>query len=231
MYTVVPSRAGEEIVGKSSRSGNSLMTLAMLGSHNLNPYHSLRHELGVVYWAQACAVSYDLDYGHNHALVVASLFHDHNHSGGVYPDRTNIDKALKFVDSPVFKKALAAEYTHLDMIEAIKSCIECTWFDGSSFPVDPIYNIQKCIRDADLMTIYSTEGLHLTCGLFEETAKKQIGYIPSYERKNFLNKTKEFLSEAKMYTEFGAWIRETQLKRRLDELEDTVMGYPLITKQ
>ncbi|WP_391857158.1 hypothetical protein, partial [Vibrio cidicii] len=84
-----------------------LLQAAGHGLHMNNPYHNLQHELHVVYWSHVVATNENslrpkasnhyLVQGDLKALAVASLFHDHNHSGGAERDTVNIQRAIQRV--------------------------------------------------------------------------------------------------------------------------------------
>lgn len=199
---VVPSEQALIILENTVKniSLDRLMLLANSGSHNLNPYHNTLHELQNVYYAFSCFVNdrSPIDNGPLVSdLVVASLFHDHNHSGGILRDDKNVERAMEFVESELSFKEPALRIIH------------CTQFVDGKFPIEPTNLAERCIRDADLMTIYSQEGFRLALGLFEEMRGKPLSKFTEAEVKNALQKNREFLYAQTMYTDHG--------KRMMDE--------------
>jgi hypothetical protein len=190
-----------------------LMLLAHSGSHNLNPYHNTLHELQNVYYAFSCFVNTSalLDSGPLVAdLVLASLFHDHNHSGGILSDDKNVARAVEFVPR------------ELSLKEPVLNIIRCTQFVDGKFPIDPTNLAECCIRDADLMTIYSQEGFRLMVGLFEEMSGKTISKFTEEETRDAISKTHSFLFAQKMYTSHGKRMRDEHLRGQLQKFEDYV---------
>jgi hypothetical protein len=195
-------------------SRDKLLLLAPSGSHNLNPYHNTLHELQNLYYSWACYVNQSAgDRGGPGVqdLVQAALFHDHNHSGGFFSDdRKNIARAVEFAER------------ELNLKEPVLRIIECTQFVNGEFPVEPTNLAEKCIRDADLMTIYSNEGFRLMLGLFEEMSKKPLSGLSESEVTAALEKTGDFLTAQTMYTDHGNRMRNEHLCGQLRKFEDYV---------
>lgn len=227
-YRIVPV-TGEQMSVEPSYEGLALLEhyfpadserlvlLARSGSHLLNPYHNLHHELGCVYWAHACAVNSGklvTSATDMNALLVAALFHDHNHSGGRRPDRTNVEHAMSFVRNRLY--GIVSETTR-DEVEAI---IRCTEFTNGIFPVYPRTGAQGCMRDADLMTIYSFEGRELLIGLGQE-----MGYTFTNDHDKFIENNRTFLTGAHMHTDFGKYMQATFLEDCLLMLADQVENF------
>jgi hypothetical protein len=180
-----------------------LVLFARSGSHLLNAYHNLHHELGCVYWAHACAVnSGNLVTSDTHmtALLIGALFHDHNHSGGRFPDRRNVEMAVSFVRHRLY--GIVSEV----MKDEVEAVIRCTEFTNGIFPVHPRTGAQGCMRDADLMSIYSFEGRELLIGLGQE-----LGYTFTNDHDTFIEKNRAFLTGAHMHTDFGKYMQATFL--------------------
>ncbi len=194
-------------------STERLMLLANSGTHNLNPYHNTLHELQNVYYAFSCFVNTRalIDNGPLIAdLVVASLFHDHNHSGGILRDDRNVARAIEFAGR------------ELSLKESVLRIIECTQFVDGKFPIEPTNLAERCIRDADLMTIYSQEGFRLMLGLFEEMSGKPLSKFAESEITGALERTVEFLTAQTMYTDHGNRMRDEHLTGQLRKFGDYV---------
>lgn len=190
-----------------------LMLLANSGSHNLNPYHNTLHELQNVYYAFSCFVNDSslIDKGPLIAdLVQGSLFHDHNHSGGALTDDKNVERAMKFVER------------ELSFKEPAQNIIKCTQFVNGEFPIEPTNLAERCIRDADLMTIYSQEGFRLMLGLFEEMSKKPLSKFTEDEVRSALKNTWNFLTIQTMYTDHGKRMRDEHLLTQMNKLSEFV---------
>jgi hypothetical protein len=193
-------------------SRDKLLLLAQSGSHNLNPYHNTLHELQNLYYSWACYVNQsagDRSGPGVQDLVQAALFHDHNHSGGFFSDdRKNIARAVEFAER------------ELSLKSPVLRIIECTQFVDGKFPIEPTNLAERCIRDADLMTIYSQEGFRLTLGLFEEMSGKPISKFTEGELMSAIKRTEEFLMAQTMYTDHGNRMRDEHLVRQLRKFGD-----------
>jgi hypothetical protein len=210
---VVPSEQAMTILEKvlQNISIEKLMLLANSGSHNLNPYHNTLHELQNVYYSWSCYVNEsagDRSGPGIQELIPGSLFHDHNHSGGILRDDLNVKRAVEFA---------ARE---LSLKPPVLRIIECTQFVDGKFPIEPTNLAERCIRDADLMTIYSQEGFRLTLGLFEEMSGKPISKFTEGELMSAIKRTEEFLMAQTMYTDHGNRMRDEHLVRQLRKFGD-----------
>jgi hypothetical protein len=184
----------------------------------LNPYHNLDHELTAVYFAHCCSLYPKLTYTSKVELYLAALFHDHNHSGGKTSDKENVERALNFIDGSAFRDTIAPiQNVNLD---AIKGIIRCTEYTDGKFPVEPTTRAERCMRDADLMSIYQSYPGEVICGLFAEfgipyglvRAAAPNGDSP-------LERNKTFLREAPMFTEHGYRMKDYHLERQLVVLD------------
>jgi hypothetical protein len=213
---LVPSVQALELIDLyvESFDRQQLLAHAWAGSHAINPYHNVIHELQHAYWAFTCATnectSYDVRI---EPLLIASLFHDHNHSGGVEKDDVNIQRATAYVKQ--FFPMIAYLVTPL---------IEVTQFMDGRFTKEPETLREKAMRDADLMSIYSVEGRGLLLGLFDETMRKPLGNAKREEVRDWLQRNEEFLLNATMYTTLGRNLRREHLAKALSEFERVMWG-------
>jgi hypothetical protein len=230
-----PSVMGRKIVLDLIPNGEALLRIANTGTHVLNGYHNLDHELSVVYWSYACAInstaipapvagtevegSGELDDIQLKELIVNGLFHDHNHSGGMLPDVQNIARAHEI---------LVSKYVYDLIIDwgpkftRMHANLNCTEFTGLVFPVKPVTFAQKCARDADVMTIYSQEGRESLIGLFDEL---KIDLRDPEQRGNALNGNARFLRETEMFTTFGKAMKAQHLERSIEAFNEMIIGY------
>lgn len=209
---VYPSQEAVKIIESLYPSMHDRMLLmARSGSHNFNKYHNTLHELQHVYYAWSCYVneaSVDQKEGQTASdLVMASLFHDHNHSGGMVTDDKNIERATTF---------LKREWNVKD---PILNLIRVTQFTNGQFPIGPETLAEQCMRDADLMTIYSREGQRLVIGLFEEMSKKNFGEFTEDEVLEMLSKNENFLWKHEMFTEHGTRMKNEHLLHAIRRFE------------
>lgn len=206
---VVPSQEALKIIENVHMSSRDrLMLMARSGSHNLNSYHNTLHELQHVYWAWSCYVNESAPDGPKEGpnaqdLVMASLYHDHNHSGGRLPDAQNIERAVEFVQR------------EWNVKEPILKLIQVTQFNGEGFPVDPENLAERCMRDADLMSIYSQEGHRLLLGLFEEMSGKPFREFSEDQVRDSISRSENFLWLHDMYTDHGRRMKDEHLSHSL----------------
>lgn len=202
-----------------------LLIAAHSGYHTLNPYHNVEHELMHLHCSHAVAVNsaFESEEGMNRVndlqnLAVASLFHDHNHSGGARPDSENIEEALKVVNS------LWHEHHYFDLDEVI-DLIKVTEYTGGKFPLEPEDFYQRCMRDADLMSIYTAPGRELLLGLVLEVEKKDFLDMKESEVQEVLEKNAEFLRGAEMFTHYGKQVKQLHLEKCLKRFATVVSKY------
>lgn len=214
-YAVNPSLEGLALIEDNFPIHHKqLIRLASSGSHVMNAYHNLHHELSCVYWAHACAVNsskrdFDLK-----ALLLGPLFHDHNHSGGRLSDFENVERALDFWKTRMWAKV------ENEVFDAVIKIISCTEFTDGKFPIEPVTFEAQCMRDADLMSIYSYEGRELLICLAHE-----MGFNLINDDEEFLEKSNTFLKGARMFTEHGHYMHSTFLSDCLELLEVQVEEY------
>lgn len=212
---LVPSELALKLIEQLGLDVSTIMLLMRSGSHNCNPYHNTLHELQHAYWSNACFVNAAASLKENLfvkraecSLLLASLFHDHNHSGGRHSDRVNIDRAIRFVE------------TNFREDESLESLITTTEFFNGTFTHPPTNLLEHCMRDADLMSIYTREGRRLLWGLIEEINNKRMKDMTEQEITNALKRNRDFLKSAEMYTEFGRVMKSDHLDTCLIEFEE-----------
>lgn len=177
-----------------------------------NPYHNNRHMFKMAQLALALYENSDL---HPNTvwpriIVMACLWHDYGHSGGLFPDAVNIDVAVagfhQWVDD---HPGEAGE--HISKVERL---IRVTEFP---FIHHPQTIPEQCVRDADLLYTFSDDTGVIVEGLYQELIPK----LPAGT--SFLDFTglqRKFLSEAKFYTPEGQAIYEATWERVLKEQVD-----------
>jgi hypothetical protein len=225
-----PSQLGVALLNQyfGEKSAYRLLLLANSGTHRGNPYHNVRHCLSVVYHAIAAADTGDfpstlkgvavdtMSSATRRNLILASLFHDHSHSGGVYPDYDNIKVAMDFVSA----HSVGGEGVFADA-SSIRQLIRVTEYVYPNFTATPESFAECCIRDADLCAVYSHEGRASILDLYAELGKIKVGEPITQEFvDSLLESNTKFLREAKMYTKYGQHLKATQLTRSLDQLEE-----------
>jgi hypothetical protein len=227
-----PSRLGRELINQYFPGWKAvqLLSLAQSGFHKLNPYHNLDHELAVVYYSNACYVNEAGATGETslsadpslrkRELAIAALFHDHNHSGGRTNDLLNVKRAIDFINSDEFRRVISDGYSPA----RIEATISCTTFHEGVFTYVPRSFVQKCIRDADLMSIYTEEGRTLLVGLFKEMGTNLLSLDSDAITKK-LEANYQFLDKAKMYTQYGEYMKSFFLRDACDKFAQQVKSY------
>lgn len=198
------------------------------GTHVTNPYHNMTHMLNAAWYARHIYRT-DVDNNswlpHKDAIVVVSaLLHDFDHSGGAAPnDQYNIDATFDFIDSVACNSILCGMGFASDT-SIIKSNIACTRYDSASraFPVPPKNAMERALRDADLMSMYSSEGQHLIVGLYEEIYGKPFMFASLEEAKAYARAQYEFNLNAHMFTAYGQRMQSQQFVRCMRALLQTL---------
>lgn len=231
----VPSHRGLALCGEYLPE--PLKSFLYSGTHQLNPYHNAKHMMQVVYWSHAClddAIGAGMKIstrGHDvlrRVLTVAAAFHDHDHTGGRQPDTVNIAKACHFLTNVYAQCLNVWDNTELNVITGL---IKCTMFHDGRFngftEVDPDFaHLALCLRDADLMAIYTDEGRQLIKGLAEEMGRPFT--------KEFVQGNHEFLKAQTMYTGLGQYYQEHHLADAVAELAKLatpkILGHVIVDK-
>jgi hypothetical protein len=143
---------------------------------------------------------------------MTGLFHDHGHSGGRETDDINVGRAVEFFLSAFDNTELVDCFG--DKWSEIRTAMDSTMFVGGKFPNEPTTFIAKCIRDADLMSIYSAEGRRLLMGLLTEMNIRVNSFTKADE---VVCQQMKFLAGAKMYTSFGKYMQRHYLHEALTE--------------
>ena len=196
---------------------------------NFAPYHGIRHTLHVmkaahdIYWNRLhnecdlcdcddCAW-YDF-YSTSEDLVIAALFHDFNHSQGVYTDKGNVDDAIKgAVDFMTYRTPYS-----LQKIERIASIIRATEYPYSE--ANNINILSEIIRDADLSQSASDDFLFYVMGLMQENNDSRDGYEDIHSFKTIIENTIKFNKANKFFLPETEEIYGEQRKRNIQMLEN-----------
>jgi hypothetical protein len=236
-YEVAPSVLGRKLIHlmfEENNYGEELLAFAQSGNHWMNPYHNVVHCLQHVYWSNACFRNSrrhphqlnDIERVLEWPLALASLLHDHNHSGGRYSDTENIKNTLAVLEE---LRYIFSHGIYTPEIDLIGQLIQVTEFDSVSkgFPNEPLHIGEDCMRDADLMTIYSSEGRDLLIELPTEMGKP-VNQMTTHERNDFIDASAKFLRDAKMYTTYGRRVKDLYLESCLKEFAQVVKSIPKV---
>lgn len=166
---------------------NELMYIVNSNQSNYLPYHNLRHTLNVFeccYDIYSKYFNYDVPYKACRDLLIAALFHDFNHSGGLLEDSINVQIAILNMKNH-FKGILNEE--HIDAIGDILNATKYPYENDEFLTIR-----QMVIRDADLAQAASSDFIYFVCGLFEEN--KSIASIKTVIKSSIeFNKSNRFI--------------------------------------
>lgn len=109
------------------------------------PYHNLYHAQTVALTCWRAAQLANLSKTDTQALILAALFHDFAHTGGVLPDADNIHLAIDALR--ISQKSLALDS------ELVAVAIDTILATQYPYVVEPKTEMQRIIRDADLCQI------------------------------------------------------------------------------
>jgi hypothetical protein len=164
-------------------------------SSNRGPYHHLNHMMRVMGYANLGAQYHKITGRKRLNLLVACIFHDYNHSLGLYADSYNVAYAIKGVKSWYkFNEDIQSEIDIDEVVEII-SATEYPYV----IPSEELTLSQMIIRDSDLMTILDPDWINCNIlGLMTEMKKPDL--------KEFVQGTIEFHKNAKMNSEWGQMV-------------------------
>jgi hypothetical protein len=143
-------------------------------------------------------------------LIVAALFHDFDHSGGVETDDVNIDRAVcAFIGRLDFSRHF--KYNVIKFIE------------NTQYPFihTPVSIEQKILRDADLMMItYPNWFYQVMWGLLQEAQHK----TPELTIETVIKKQIDFIKSIRMFTEWGVDLTHRSRYTTINYLEWLMEG-------
>lgn len=164
-------------------------------SSNRGPYHHLNHMMRVMGYANLGAQYHKLNSIDRLELLVACIFHDYNHSLGLYSDSYNVSYAVKGVKT--WYKHQEDVHGLID-INKVVEIIEATEYPYV-IPSIELNLSQMIIRDSDLMSILDPDWINCNIlGLMTEMK------IP--DMKKFVEGTIEFHKKVEMNSEWGKMI-------------------------
>lgn len=209
---------------------NAIKTYIQTTNDSTAPYHCndhmfQMHEIAkVIYAAEVSKLEVGMpdSVDDRSVLMLAALFHDYRHSGGKYPDRTNIDRAadglLTFTSLagrhriPVVSSAIGTLYA----AEAV-TAIRCTEFP---FIHEPTTLVQKALRDADILYAAMThDPAIILVDLLAEICISQKRQVTLQE---MLTGQEVFISKAVLYTPTGKMLWDEHARTYLDEMRTYV---------
>jgi len=162
------------------------------------PYHNLQHSLYVMFYAEKCWDSWRWGFEKEcpvHVLL-AALFHDFGHSGGLFPDGKNVEIAadafryFHFHNERKREPYISPDAYHVDMVANLILAteypheLECLTAD------------RMCLLDADMMQYCNDTLFGCLVGIRSECFR-YTGWD------EYLEKTIEFLDGIAFHTPYG----------------------------
>lgn len=178
--------------------------ISQTSESNFLPYHGIDHLYTVYLWSDIIAEHSDLSENRTE-LLIAALFHDYNHSGGVLTDSENITNAI--IGLKQFH-LLHPEFN----LEYACYLIKCTEYPYK-IEDNELDEYGQVIRDADMS--YMFEAI--------STTKLYTGLRTEFKQdlKTFYKNQYNFLTSLKFYTKYASDLWENVYKNvRLKNLED-----------
>jgi hypothetical protein len=139
-----------------------------------HPYHNFRHMFHVFYHCYQAAVFYGEKLSRREVrnLLVASLFHDFDHSGQLGDDDLNIEKAIRGLR----KYATEADRPHLHDIETLIRITEYPY----RIPSSNLDLLCQILRDADVSQALNPAWIQqVVFGLSDEWGKSALEVLKS----------------------------------------------------
>lgn len=208
------------------------------GTHVHNEYHNLDHCQMVANNAAGCWRHSNLDAPEiPMELIVAGYLHDYNHSGGRESDPQNITEAVS-------KWHYMHKHPMLQEVDyaIVSALIQITEFHEGRFTYKPddiapakkngmdIVFMAKCLRDADLMTIYSKDAIGSLFGLADEINRSlELAGKDRMTLDQFVVNNRKFLTDAEMFTPYGQTIKDRYLNYYLDLFEHQVEAFKKVS--
>jgi hypothetical protein len=179
---------------------------------NRLPYHNLNHTLTVTKNVYEGAMYEGVKIHIRRNLIIAALFHDFNHSGGLLSDKENVEISISGFSDFV---RINGGYTDDDIFNVI-DIIKATEYPYV-IPTNKLTIEQSIIRDADIMQIFESDRMsQVVYGLAQEFGVK----IDS----DFVSKQKAFVSSIIPITKWGQWKwKYTEYISFLDLLGDILL--------
>lgn len=132
----------------------------------LKSYHNWKHMAHVLSVAMQLCVFFDVRPRDKFNVFIACMFHDERHTMGKFKDDINIAIAIDrintiFTPSVIAELGVVSYFSFRDIRELVKP----TQFP---FVIEPTYDLQKYIRDADLTMALSQNAEYFAEGLSNE---------------------------------------------------------------
>jgi len=201
-----------DIINKYDSLKKGLKFIIINNKSNDAPYHNINHLLTVTKNSYYNLKQSDLlDNYRSELLLLASLFHDYNHSIGKQDDAYNIKQAKKGLKEFLDKEKIDLDYKYI-----------CEIIDATQYPyvIDnkQLDKYQKIIRDSDMCQIFEYDNLK-QC-IFGLSKELNINII------DFIKTQRKFLDSIVFLTKYGKSLKKEKFDSVLKELEilEKIMG-------
>lgn len=180
-----------------------------------NPYHNTEHMKQVAILAirllhgdrEFLTWSPNKRYMYTVACLMACLWHDYAHSGGMSTDEENVDTAIRHFEEWWYGNILQNLQLSLNSRQSpeqfkcyVVKLIRCTQYPFIHSPADLV---SKCIRDADLLYTFSSDTGDIIHGLYKELKHK----LPCrMQLSDFFSEQIKFHKGAVLFTDLGRQI-------------------------
>ena len=154
-----------EVFKKFDYSGQALNFIIENSESMYSPYHNLNHNISITIFSYFNAVSEKIDKKQMKELLLASIFHDFNHTAGESNGVTNIKNAKLGVKEFVSKNKINVD------LNTINKNIDATEFPYKISDEDLDIQ-QKIIRDSDILQLVEPNRLQSNCFGLQKTPKK-----------------------------------------------------------
>lgn len=136
------------------------------------------------------------------SLILAAMFHDMNHSGGVEKDTANVTRAAECLREAVAVVPYLKNANMLDIITCAEKAIICTQYP---FIVPPANDVECILRDADIM-----QGMteHFVKIIYIDLFSELLVSNPGMTFEQYMRGQKQFLTDAEMFTPHGKDAKE-----------------------
>lgn len=147
-------------------------------------------------------------------LMIASLLHDYDHSGGETSDHYNVLRTREFVEELLKNGGLGVSD---DIRFAVDSAIACTEYP---FIIEPSCHLEKVLRDADIL--YAALSLNPHIILEDLRAEITVAAKRPISYQEMLNGQLKFMDSVVLYTTTGKGIWERNSQQYLKLLTNYV---------
>ena len=130
------------------------------------PYHNLNHTFKMMWHIIQISKDKEYDISNEDLLVLlsAAIFHDYNHSGGMFSDMTNVNIAVGS-----FVEACDSCFGHDEYPEFIRQVENCIYATEYPYSTNELTLLQRIVRECDILSqLHEDVFTHTMYGLKQE---------------------------------------------------------------